>query len=215
MEVCTDKQAVADAFVDLLSLSGDRITKSYNLSSESLPYSELVEYMSMSKDEAYRNAAKVMTRLYNTKSGTESKTSIIDMCTIASTEDVINGKVRLFLPGYLNSTPIYYDATLYIIHLKHILYLLNTNPNYHFYPLDAKDFGEYTDDYWPVSVVDGQSLLISSEQVVLHFVQHDIIRTLYEDLYNQALVRQKYFHSREEIISLITNKIESISKSVG
>jgi hypothetical protein len=119
------------------------------------------------------------------------------------------------LPGYINSTPIYYDPTLYIIHLKHILYLLNTNPNYHFYPLDTKDFGEYSDDYWPVSVVDGQSLLISSEQVVLHFVQHDIIRTLYEDLYNQALVRQKYFHSREEIISLISDKIESISKSVG
>jgi hypothetical protein len=215
MDVCTDKQEVADAFVDLLSLSGDRITKSYNLSSESLPYSELVEYMSMSGNEAYRNAAKVITRLYNTRHGIESKTSIIDMCTIASTEDVINGKVRLFLPGYINSTPIYYDATLYTIHLKHILYLLNTNPNYHFYPLDAKDFGEYSDDYWPVSVVDGQSMLISSEQVVLHFVQHDIIRTLYESLYNQALVRQKYFHSREEIISLISDKIESISKSVG
>jgi hypothetical protein len=213
LDVFTTKQEMADAFSHLLSLTGDRITKSFNLTSESMPYSEMLEYMSMSDNEAYRSAAKVMTRLYSTRQQSENKSSIIEMCSLASTEDILEGRVRLFVPGFVSQTPIYYDANLYAMHLRHILYLLNSNPNYHFYPLDAKDFGEYGNDYAPTSIVDGQTVIITNEQVMLHFTQHDIIRTLYEDLFHQAMVRKKYLQKREEVVAMINERLNSITKA--
>jgi hypothetical protein len=211
MNVCSTKQDISEAFQKISSLSGDRITKSFNLSSYSLPYNEMLEYMSLSDNEIYKSAAKVLTRLYNQKSESTDNSTVIDMCTIAAADEVLNGQVRLYIPGYMNSVPIYYDKVLYSMHLRHILYMLNTNPNYHFYPLDPQDFGEYGKDYSPITVVDNQSVLITTDNMVVNFTQPDIIRTLYEHLYVQATVRAKYYHSREEIIAMLTNRLSSLA----
>jgi hypothetical protein len=156
-----------------------------------------------------------MTRLYSTRRQVENKSSIIEMSTVASTDDVINGRVKLYLAGFTSQEPVYYDAALYAMHLRNILNMLITNPNYNFYPLEVSDFGEYGSDYCPISIVDGQAVLVTNDTLMLHFVQHDIIRTLYEDIYNQALVRKKYFQSREEVIALLNERLDSIQKSVG
>jgi hypothetical protein len=210
--VYTTKHDIAETYASILGLSGDRISKSFQLTSVSAPFSEMIEYMSLSDNENYKNVAKALSHFYMTKHRDENKNSIIDMCTIASTEDVINGKVRMNLPGFFKSYPLYYDTALYVMHLKHILYLLNTNPNYHFYPLEDSDFGDYGYDYYPVSVVDNQAMIVSSKDLLVQFTQPEIIRTMYENLFRQAMIRRKYFHSRGEIISLINERIISLTE---
>jgi hypothetical protein len=172
----------------------------------------MIEYMSLSDNEDYKNVAKALSHFYMTKHRDENKDSIIDMCTIASTEEVVSGKVRMNTPGFFKSYPVYYDTALYVMHLKHILYLLNTNPNYHFYPLVPSDFGDYGYDYYPVSVVENQAMIASSKDLLVQFVQPDIIRTMYENLFRQSMVRKKYFHSRGEIIELINERITSLTE---
>jgi hypothetical protein len=210
MYVCSTRQDVSEAFLKIASLSGDRITKSFNLSSDSLPYNEMLEYMSLSDNEIYKSAAKVLAKLYNQRSESQVKHSVIDMCTLATADEVLSGKVRLYIPGYMNPVPIYYDKALYSMHIKHILYMLNTNPNYHFYPLEANDFGEYGSDYSPITVVDNQAVLVATDNMTIHFTQPDIIRTLYEHLYMQATTRSKYYHSREDIIKMLTERLRSL-----
>jgi hypothetical protein len=210
MNVYSSRQDIADTFISLSKMSGDRISKSFHLSTESLPINEMLEYMSMSENETYRSAAKVLSKYYNKKNDIPDGDSVIEMCTIAPVEDVISGKVRLYIPGYPNTVPIYYDVTLYTIHLRHILYLLNTNPDYHFYPLEPKVFGEYGSDYMPINVIDGQSAIVLTDNIVVQFTQFDIIKTLYEHLFSQSAVRSKYYHSREEIINLLRQQINAL-----
>jgi hypothetical protein len=88
--------------------------------------------------------------------------------------------------------------------------MLNTDPNYHFYPLDPKEFGEYGSDYSPITVVDNQAVLVATDNMTIHFTQPDIIRTLYEHLYMQATTRSKYYHSREEIIRMLSERLNSL-----
>jgi hypothetical protein len=91
------------------------------------------------------------------------------------------------------------------MHLRHILNLLNTNPNYNFYPIDPSDFGEYNNDYSPVSVIDNHAVLAVSDTTVLYFTQPDIVRTLYEHLYNQSQVLAKYFQKRDDVIKMLSD----------
>jgi hypothetical protein len=210
--VYNTKHDITETYSAIIGLTGNRISKSFQLTSESAPYNEMLEYMSLSDNDLYKNVAKALSHFYVPKHVEENKDSIIDMCTIASPEDVINGKVRMNMPGFFKSYPVYYDTALYVMHLKHILYLLNTNPNYHFYPLMASDFGDYAYDYYPVSVVENQAMIVSSTDMLVQFVQPEIIRTIYENLYRQAMVRKKYFHSRGEIIALINERIVSLTE---
>jgi hypothetical protein len=81
--------------------------------------------------------------------------------------------------------------------------MLETDPHYHFYELDASEFGEFTDDYAPVSIVDNQAMLVVTSKLVLNFTQPDIIRTLYEHLYNTSRKKAKYSKGREKTIARI------------
>lgn len=201
MYICKTEQNIAVAFSRLMSMPGDRITKSYNLSPESIPYNEVLEYMASSDNEMYQLAAKKVRSIYSITDNADTGYSTVDMCTLASVEDIVSGKVRLQLPGFVNKNPIYYNAELYAIHLGHILHMLETNSNYHFYPLSPSDFGEYSDDYAPISVLDNQAMLIVTQDNVLHFTQPDIIHTLYEHLYNESRLHSKRLGSRDKIIS--------------
>jgi hypothetical protein len=196
--ICKSEQNIAAAFSDLMMLPGDRITKSFNLSPESIPYKEMLEYMSTSDSEEYRMAVKTVNRLYSATENARTGNVVIDMCTLASVEDIKGGKVRLQLPGYVNQTPVYYNADLYAIHLRNILRMLETNPNYHFYPLSPSEFGDYGNDYSPISVVDNQALMLVTDKHVLHFIQPDIIHTMYEHLYRESKIQAKKSENREQ-----------------
>jgi hypothetical protein len=205
MDICKSEQEISSAFSKMMSISGDRITKSFDLSPESIPYNEMLEYMGNSNDDVLKNAAKTVSRLYKETDVDNTNSTIIDMCTVASYEDIIAGRVKLRLPGFVNHKPLYYSKELYAMHLRHILNLLNTNPNYNFYPIDPSDFGEYNNDYSPVSVIDNHAVLAVSDTTVLYFTQPDIVRTLYEHLYNQSQVLAKYFQKRDDVIKMLSD----------
>jgi hypothetical protein len=155
-------------------------------------------------------AAKTVQHLYSAVNKTRREHVVIDMCTLATVEEVKSGKVQLYLPGYVNHHPLHYNTELYAIHLKNILQMMETNPNYHFYPLNPSDFGEYSDDYSPISVVDHRSMMMVTETNVLHFTQPDIIHTLYEHLYSQSRIQAKYSKGREHTMERIRRLLEQM-----
>jgi hypothetical protein len=209
--ICQTEPAIASAFSELMALPGDRITKSYTLSPESFPYTEMVAYLQNAPEESYRLAALNIKRLYSAHENAQEGHVTIDMCTLSTPEDIKNGKVRMQLPGFVNRHPIYYNTELYAMHLRHILHMLETNMDYHFYPIQAADFGEYSSDYAPISAVDHQAVLLAAQNLVLHFTQPDIIHTLYEHLYNEAKIRAKDSDGRHHIMSQIRSLLEQLS----
>jgi hypothetical protein len=201
---------ITEAFSELVSLPGDRITKSYNLSPESIPYKAMINYMENSDSPEHRHGAEIIKHIYTAAEKNKVDSVIIDMCTLASADDVKNGKVRIQLPGLVNSAPVYYNAKLYAIHLRNVLSMLETNSNYHFFPIYPADFGEYSDDYAPISVVDNHTMLLVTPENVIHFTQPDIIHTLYEHLYREAKIRANRSHSRDEVMEEIRELLRQL-----
>jgi hypothetical protein len=210
--ICKTESSIATAFSKLMAFPGDRITKSYQLSPESIPYTEMLEYMSASNNETYRQAVKEVKRLYSVPDGMKAEYVVIDMCTLASAEDIRAGKVRLQLPGFVTRNPLYYNVDLYALHLRYILHMLETNPNYHFYPIEPSAFGEYGDDYAPVSAVDNHAVILVAENAVIHFTQPDMIHTLYEHLYTEARKLEKHSKSREKIMEEIRELLDNLNE---
>jgi hypothetical protein len=211
MEVCKSETDISSAFTKMMSVAGDRITKSYDLSPESIPYEEMLDYMCKCDNEELKVAAKTVRRMYKHPDIDNSQSTIIDMSTIANFDDIMSGKVRLRLPGYVNHKELFYTPELYAMHLRYIINRLETDHNYHFYPIEASSFGEYRNDYSPVSVIDNHGVITVSENAVLYFTQPEIIRTLYEHLYTQTRTLSKYHRNRKQITEMLQkllNKIE-------
>jgi hypothetical protein len=205
--ICRTEASIAETFSYMMNIRGDRISKSFHLSPESIPFDQMVEYLSDSSDEDYRIAAATVRRLYTARPSIDNRTVVIDMCTLASSDDVRRGRVQLQLPGYVNHKPLHYNAELYVMHLKHILDMMETNPNYFFYPLSPSEFGEFVDDYSPLTIIDNQAMLLVTEHSVLHFTQPEIIHTLYEHLYSQSRYQAKHSHSRTKTMVMIRKLI--------
>jgi hypothetical protein len=211
MDICKSETDISSAFTKIMSATGDRITKSYDLSPESIPYDEMLEYMGNSDNEELKAAAKTVKRMYKHTDIDNSQSTIIDMSTIANFDDIMNGKVRLRLPGYVNHKELFYTPELYAMHLRYIINRLEANSNYHFYPIEPSSFGEYNSDYSPISVIDNYGAITVSENAVLYFTQPEIIRTLYEHLYTQTRTLSKYHRNRKQITEMLQkllNKIE-------
>jgi hypothetical protein len=214
-QICKTEASIVEVFSKLMSLPGERITKSYQLSPESIPYKEMLSYMSTSDNETYRQAVNEVKRLYTIPAASEKIKEdhvVIDICTLASPEEIQEGKVRLQLPGFVIGHPLHYNVDLYVIHLKHILQMLETNPNYYFYPIAPVEFGEYGADYAPISVVDHQTAFLVAEKAMIHFTQPDIIHTLYEHLYKESGKLAKYAKSREKIMEEIRELLDNLQE---
>jgi hypothetical protein len=210
--VCRSEEDIAEAFSNIMTLTGDRITKAYHLSPETIPYADMLEYLEHSKNPEFLEASRTVRRLYTASSMQTSDNIIIDMCSLATASDVKRGRVKLQLPGYVNHKSFHYNEKLYCMHLRNILHLLETNPKYYFYPLDPADFGEYKEDYYPISIVDNQAMLLVSDECVLNFTQPEIIHTLYEHLYNQSRIQAKHSKGRDTTIETIRNLIAELEE---
>jgi hypothetical protein len=92
---------------------------------------------------------------------------------------------------------------------------LENDPQYHFYELSRAEFGEYSGDYSPISVVENRGAILINERNVLHFVQPEITRTLYEHLYNQAYENGKNTADRNETINRIRKLIAEFEQPQG
>jgi hypothetical protein len=213
--ICKTEQEITDAYSQMMLVAGDRITKSYNISPECIPVEEMIDYLAKSDNEEYRAVGRNISNLYSAVNHVKSNVNVFDMCTLATPDEVRAGKVILQIPGFVNQTRIRYDLNLYVMHLKNILNKLENDPQYHFYELSRAEFGEYSGDYSPISVVENRGAILINERNVLHFVQPEITRTLYEHLYNQAYEHGKNTADRNETINRIRKLIAEFEQPQG
>jgi hypothetical protein len=69
--------------------------------------------------------------------------SITEIVRLPDAADVLDGNVSVALPGMLYSHPVYYTAEEYILHLEHVVWLLETCRNFHVCLLSGTDKFDY------------------------------------------------------------------------
>ncbi|MDD6188829.1 MAG: hypothetical protein PUB32_04535 [Clostridiales bacterium] len=130
-------------FLELFSRGGDTIQQINALSVNSMPR-ELLEWCVREAgesewEEGFRMHLEELSH-FEERLGQDK---YIDMCRLASAEDVRAGKVPVValskaFPGYLSYTP-----ETYCLHLKNILRLMDKYENYSFLPLHEKECPDY------------------------------------------------------------------------
>lgn len=114
----------------------ERISVCSVLGPDTIPYKEMLTCIK--NTPKYEGHYKNLKKIFDDYDYVPSNPAH-DICKLATVEEVMAGKVRLMMPGRAkNEEILYYTPKMYTIHLNNILRMMETNPNYHFYPYEPK-----------------------------------------------------------------------------
>ena len=138
-----DPDAFITCFRELLNDNSPVIHKISKPSPYTLPRELLDSYIQSTPDSIWKKTMEMNienTELFEKKI---SQTSFIELCPLASAEEVRSGKV-LFATSYAvqDGHPVYTPET-YARHLEHILELMDNYDNYHFVPVKPTERQDY------------------------------------------------------------------------
>lgn len=187
--------------------SADRIAVCSTLVPDSLPFSEVLDYMKGHPE--YKSQYKLLQKLYEDYDYLPMNKAY-EMCRVATAEEVKAGKVRMLIPGRkLKEGKLFYTPELYVIHLKHIVHLLKTNSNYHFYPyVPVKDNVIFL-------VYEGIGALITDPiqyDNLVEFRSNSIVEALNDYAYQILQTLPRKMRNRNKTIEILEKLIDEIEE---
>ena len=143
LNVHRDYAKFIPAFSEMLSLSGDVIQEVNTLSINSMPRELLESCIHEAQDTVWAEGFRLHLDEAPHFEARLKEEQYIDMCWLASAEEVREGKVPIVanasdFPGQTCYTP-----ETYCLHLKNILRLMDKYENYTFLPMEKKDRSSY------------------------------------------------------------------------
>ena len=201
----TDK--LLQCFTEFLIPDGSRIQKLVSLSSESAPPELIASLLKQRKQPALKKLGRLYLQEMEHIEENRNKTELIDICCMASAEQVRAGIVPI-LSTCRDSEILYYDAESYILHLKNILRIMETCSNYHFIPVS----GKFEKDSTLMVKENHRALLVhlSDPFTVLEISQPDIVVLYREYLFRLAEKTGYTGIHRRKIMSELRRLIEEL-----
>ena len=108
----------------------------------------------------------------------------VDICPLATVNQVLSGRVPVIFPVVKQEVPIYYTPRTYALHLKNILEIMDTYPDYFFVPIEYNP-----DDNVCIIVNEGSEALLvrtALPSMVLDFNHPQLVQNFQEYLYRIA-----------------------------
>lgn len=133
----------APCFSEFFSRQGETIQEVNSLSINSMPR-ELVEWCIQNvSDKQWEQTFRIILDRMPSFEERLQQESYIDMCRLATAEEVRAGVVPVAVPINTDAGQLYYTTETYCIHLKNILRLMEQYENYFFIPLREKEVLNY------------------------------------------------------------------------
>ena len=190
-----------------LTRDGDLASISPTLSIVSLPAS-MLEKTSLSKDFS-KNLLQTSAPDPGGAAGIPAASEYLDLCRLASPEEVRRGEVPLPFPASGMNSSRFYTKEEYCSHLRHILQLMDACPNYYFIPL-PQDFPRPG-----LMAVRGSQfafLVHSARPSVLYEVVQPLMATIFQEYLHRLAEKETYQsnYSRLRVKSRIRSLIEAL-----
>lgn len=138
LNIYTKSGKLTQCLTQFLSQKGGRVQKVLTLSADTAP-PELIAYCTEKK--AHENQEKLwaffLQEMQLLEAASENS-EFIDITYLASAAEVRRGRVPIIFSYGDTENQLYYTPTLYVLHLKNILSILEKNENYHFIPVNAQ-----------------------------------------------------------------------------
>lgn len=175
--------AILQQFFETLHYPVSGIVQSPCLSPLSMPLPEMIAYMKNSENEQLTQTAAHYAS-YDMSIPEEPQATLIELCHLATLEEVCQKKVVCPFPMIDEQTTFFYTPKLYLIHLQAICNRLLTDSSYTFYDVPE-------DALLPCVVLEktGSGILVFSSLTpnnCMHIQQLEITRAIREYLYHQC-----------------------------
>ena len=189
-----------------LGTSSDRISICSGLSFESIPYTEFIEYF---ENEGNHTVLDILRGHFNNEYCANNE--IYEICELANVSDLLDGKVRIYIPGLSCSEELYYTPELYLLHIKNIINMLKTNEKYNFYCYKFNLENIELDVYGERGATLAKKTDTSS---MVEFISTDVIGSINAHAYRTMQRIPRHLKERKAIIRKLEELVIEIEESI-
>lgn len=172
-------EEVSGCFQRILSAPVSHIQKGLSLPPTTMPEMLMNSFLNYNPDSL---GVSMKTRYQRDKMFGNMRN--IDICPLATAAQVISGRVPVIFPVVKQEIPIYYTPITYALHLRNIVEIMDTYPDYFFVPIDYNP----DDNLCIIVNEDTEALLIRTALpcMVFDFSHPQLVRNFQEYLYHIA-----------------------------
>lgn len=179
MNIYESAEDVSECFHRILNTHVNHIQKGLSLPPAAMPEELITEFLNNNPDSLgvnLRTSYQLSTVFDDLRN--------VDICPLATAEEVIAGHVPVIFPVVRQQTAVYYTPRSYAKHLQNIIRIMDTHPDYFFVPIQYDP-----DDNVCIIVNEGsEAILIRTAlpSMVFDFNHPQIVQNFQEYLYKIA-----------------------------
>lgn len=179
MNIYESAEDVSTCFHRFLSTPVAHIQKGLSLPPATMPDELVTQFLNDNPD-----SLGVSMRIAYQRDKMYDNLRNVDICPLATVNQVLSGRVPVIFPVVKQEVPIYYTPRTYALHLKNILEIMDTYPDYFFVPIEYNP-----DDNVCIIVNEGSEALLvrtALPSMVLDFNHPQLVQNFQEYLYRIA-----------------------------
>lgn len=179
MNIYESAEDVSTCFHRFLSTPVAHIQKGLSLPPATMPDELVTQFLNDNPD-----SLGVSMRIAYQRDKMYDNLRNVDICPLATVNQVLSGRVPVIFPVVKQEVPIYYTPHTYALHLKNILEIMDTYPDYFFVPIEYNP-----DDNVCIIVNEGSEALLvrtALPSMVLDFNHPQLVQNFQEYLYRIA-----------------------------
>lgn len=179
MNIYESAEDVSTCFHRFLSTPVAHIQKGLSLPPATMPDELVTQFLNDNPD-----SLGVSMRIAYQRDKMYDNLRNVDICPLATVNQVLSGRVPVIFPVVKHEVPIYYTPRTYALHLKNILEIMDTYPDYFFVPIEYNP-----DDNVCIIVNEGSEALLvrtALPSMVLDFNHPQLVQNFQEYLYRIA-----------------------------
>ena len=210
MKIYRTHEEAHQCIAQLSTISANRLQKRTSLPPSLLPVSILKEYFQRPNDSYCSDFA----RFYiEHKEKIESDFLLfedIEICPIATAEEVRSGKVRMEVPSILKDEKKFYTPHTYALHLQNILQTMETYEKFHLVPIpyDENDYIALLIKHSKKAVLtnckDGLITLDTEQSDMVKVFHEYLLRYVHSTNFRSLRVRQQIMNQLKALIAELT-----------
>lgn len=206
MNIYESAEEVSACFQKFLSTPVGHIQKGLSLPPAAMPSELISQFLSSNPDSlgvSMKTAYQRDEMFDNTRN--------VDICPLATVNQVMSGRVPVIFPVVKQEIPVYYTPRTYVLHLKNVLEIMDSHPDYFFVPIEYNP----EDNVCIIVNEDSEALLIRTAlpSMVFDFNHPQLVQNFQEYLYRIANEIGYSDISRRKIRAQIKELINALEKA--
>lgn len=205
MNIYESAEDVSTCFQKFLNTHASHIQKGLSLPPAAMPSELIAQFLSDNPD-----SLGISMKAAYQREILSDVTRNIDICPLATVRQIMTGRVPVIFPVMKQNVPVYYTPKTYAMHLRNIINIMDTHPDYYFVPIEYKP----DDNVCIIVNESSEALLIRTAfpSMVFDFNHPQLVQNFQEYLYRIANEVGYSDINRKKIHSQLKDLVSALEK---